>query len=83
MKAIAELLKNHRIPGVQDAEMRRLCASCIESLLKFPVKASQVRYKEGTLSLRVPSVLKSELKLRQEELKTLLAAAGVTLVALA
>lgn len=82
MQAISELLKNHKIPGVKDAEMRRLCASCAEAVLRYPVKASQVKFKEGTLSFRVPSVVKSELKLRQAELKELLAAAGVTLVAL-
>lgn len=83
MDSIADLLKNHRVPGVRDSEVRRTCAAAAQSLLKHPITARQVKFKEGRLSFTVPSILRSELKLKEKALKELLLAAGITVTSIA
>ncbi len=79
MKSILELLANHRIPGIQLSEKRRACADTIKALMGVPVSPSKLKFHEGVLSLSVPPVLKSAIFLKQEELKGLLLAQGITL----
>jgi hypothetical protein len=81
MRSLGDLLKSHRVPGVRQAEIRTTCAKLAEALTGYPVKPKQVRYKEGTLFFSVPSVVKSELALREEEIKKTLAAAGISVSA--
>lgn len=82
MQLIADLLKNHKIPGAAEREQRQVCASAAESLFSHPISARQVALKDGKLTFRVPSVLKSEILLRAEDLKAILKGAGVVVVSI-
>jgi hypothetical protein len=77
MKSLADLLKNHPVPGIRLSEARRTCAAAASVFAKHPIDAKNVRLKGGVLFLSVPSVLKTELILRAQDLKKALAAAGV------
>jgi hypothetical protein len=78
MRSLGDLLKSHRIPGVRLSEIRAICAKVAADLTKYPVTSKQVRVKEGVVYFSVPSVVKSELLLREIDFKTLLTAAGIT-----
>jgi len=80
MRSLGELLKSHRIPGVRLAEVRSTCAKVAEGLTSCAITAKQVQYKNQTLFFRVPSVVKTELLLREEDLKAALQALGIKVV---
>ncbi len=78
MRAIGDLLKGKKIPGTELSEMRRVAAGAASVFLKHKVLPKQVSFKNGTLFLSVPSVLKAELMLRAEDLKRVLKDAGLS-----
>lgn len=79
MKTIQELLANHKVPGVKDAETRRICADTASALLKMKLAASLFSYKAGELSTKLAPIMKAELLMRQGEYSKLLSAQGVRL----
>ena len=78
MKAIADLLLAHTIPGVRLSEIRSTCAEAVSRTIGIPVARKQITYDEGRLSIAVPPVVKSALVLKQEELKQTLRACGIS-----
>ena len=68
MISLSSLLLNYKIPGVRESEIRKICAEEVFLLTGWPLKATQVRYKNEKLTLSVPPVLKSAILLRQKEL---------------
>jgi hypothetical protein len=79
METIGNLLLKYHIPGVQDAEKRRICVEDIQQITGYPLVSKQIKYKNEKLFLTVPSVLKSAVLLKQHELTASLAARGVVL----
>lgn len=82
MKSIQDLLANHKVPGVKEAELRRICADTASMLLKMKLSSSLFSYKAGELSTKVSPIVKAELLMRQTEYSRLLSAQGVRLTAL-
>jgi hypothetical protein len=78
MHLIADLLRNHKIPGVKLSEARHTAASAAGALIKHPIQVKDVRYKGTTVFFSIPSVLKSELLMREADFKQMLALAGIT-----
>lgn len=79
MRTISELLLNYKIPGVQAAEIRRICAEEISTITGFTPTSKQLQYKNEQLFLTVPPIVKSAILLRHAELVARLASRGVTL----
>lgn len=79
MKSISDLLKFHKVPGIKEAERRRLCAQVLSEVLGVAILPKQVRYTDGSLSLQVAPVIKSALTLKFEEVRATLAVEGVTI----
>jgi hypothetical protein len=79
METISNLLLNYKIPGVQEAEKRRICREEIKNLTGYELTSKQLKYKNEKLFLTVPSVLKSSLLLKQNELTMRLATHGVVI----
>ena len=77
MKSLSELLLKHPVPGLRQAERRKICAETITKLIGLPVKASQVAWDDEILSLSVSSVMKSEILLHESKLRDLLSIGGV------
>ncbi|HEV7121517.1 MAG TPA: hypothetical protein VGN56_01670 [Candidatus Paceibacterota bacterium] len=73
MKSLADLLLNHKVPGVRDAQIRHAIAEEASALLQIPIEPKQVHYKDGELVLKVPPVVKSAVILNTETLKAKLA----------
>lgn len=72
MKSLADLLLNHKVPGVRDAQIRHAIAEELSTLLQIPITPKQVKFKDGDLVLAVPPIVKSVIKLKNEEIvKTL------------
>ncbi len=82
MRAIGDILKDKKIPGTELSEMRRVAAGAASAFLKHTVLPKQVSFKNGTLFFSIPSVLKAELMLRQEDMKKVLADAGLSVKAI-
>ncbi len=76
MRAIGDLLKDHKIPGTELSELRRTAAGAASVFLKHKITAKQVSYKNSTLFFAIPSILKMELMLRQADLIRVLKDAG-------
>ncbi|KND50109.1 MAG: hypothetical protein AB203_03930 [Parcubacteria bacterium C7867-008] len=68
MKSLADLLLNHKVPGVRDAQIRHAIAEELSTLLNITIEPKQVKYKDADLVLAVPPVVKSVIKLRTEEI---------------
>lgn len=73
MKSLADLLLNHKVPGVRDAQIRHAIAEEVTELLRIPIEPKQVKFKDGELVLAVPPVVKSAVLLNAEKIKTKLA----------
>ena len=82
MKSIADVLQNHPVPGIRLSETRRTCAAAASTLAKYRIDPKKVQYKGTTLFFSVPSVVKTELIVRAEDLKKILAAAGIVCTAI-
>ncbi len=77
MRSITELLLNHKIPGVREAQIRSICAEELSAVLGIPITASQMKVSEGRLSLSVAPIVKSALTLKGNQLKERCQARGV------
>jgi hypothetical protein len=77
MKSLADLLLNHKVPGVRDAQIRHAIAEEVSGLLGISITPKQVKFKEGDLVLAVPPVVKSAIKLRSEEIIQALKGRGI------
>jgi len=77
MKSLADLLLNHKVPGVRDAQIREAIVEEMKNNLKISIKTKQVHYDKGDVILNVPPVVKSALKLQKENIVLALAARGI------
>lgn len=78
MKTIAELLKNHPIPGIREAEVRRTCALALAKVLSIEVAPKHIHLKDGVLTVSLPPIVRSAVLVRAENVKTLLSEEGIT-----
>ena len=69
MNSLSDLLLKYKIPGVRSSQIRKICAEEVFALTGCRLTPSQLQYRNETLTLSVPPVLKSALLLRQVELK--------------
>ena len=79
MKSLRDLLLNHPVPGIREAETRKICADTLTLVSGVQVLPKQIRYEDGRLTLSVPPVLKSALLLKREEISRRLAENGLHL----
>lgn len=77
MKSLSEILLRHPVPGLRQSERSRICAEVIQKEIGITLKPSQIVYKEGVLTFKIPSVLKSEIMLHKNKLIHLLKDASV------
>lgn len=77
MKSLADLLLNHKVPGVRDAQIRHAIAEEVSTLLQIPIEPKQVKFKDGDLVLAVPPIVKSVIKLKTEEIVQILSARNI------
>jgi hypothetical protein len=68
MKTLGDLLLNYKVPGVRDAQIRKICAEEVCALTGCELAPTQVQYKNEKLTLNVAPVLKSQILMRQAEL---------------
>lgn len=79
MKTLADLLKNHPVPGIKEAEVRRACAETLSRVTGVSITPKQVSFVDGKLSLSVPPVVKSALVLKFALAQEALQKKGITL----
>lgn len=79
MKSLTDLLKNHPIPGIREAEIRRTCAEVVKKAVGVVVEPKHIKMSDGVLSLAVPPLLKSALILKFSEVQEGLLKEGITL----
>lgn len=82
MKSLSDLLKNHKVPGIREAETRRICAEVLSKVTGVTILPKQVRYTDGNISLKVAPVIKSALTIKFAEAKVAIEAEGVKLTAI-
>lgn len=82
MFSLADLLKNHPIPGLRNAAIRSDCAEVLKEVLGVPVAPKRITYDAGVLTLSLPSVVKSAAFMKQEAIKTALLERGLSLTEL-
>ena len=82
MKSLADLLLNHKVPGVRDAQIRHAIAEEVSRLLNIPILPKQVRYKDADLVLAVPPVVKSAIKLKTQEIVEALSARDIRIASI-
>ncbi len=77
MKSLTDLLKNHPIPGIREAEIRRTCAEVVKQSTGVEVQPKHIKISDGVLSLSVPPLLKSALVLKFSEVQERLRQEGI------
>lgn len=82
MKTLAELLKNHPIPGIREAEIRRTCALALTKVLSIDVAPKHIHLRDGVLTISLPPIVRSAVLVRAENVKTLLKEEGITVTAI-
>ncbi len=82
MKLLSDLLKNHPIPGIREAEKRRVCAETLSRVTGVTILPKQIRYSDFVISLSVPPILKSAIQLKFEEAKNELEREGIEVTAI-
>ncbi len=78
MKSLTDLLKNHPIPGIREAEIRRTCAETVKQATGIEVEPKHIKISDGVLSLSVPPLVKSALVLKFSEVQERLLQQGIT-----
>ncbi len=68
MKTLGDLLLNYKVPGVREAQIRKICVEEICSILGCELSLVKVQYKNEELKLAVSPLIKSQLLMRQGEL---------------
>ena len=63
-----------RLAGTTD---RQIIAKTLADTLSIPIKASQIIFKDGIITVSLPPVVKSALHVQQEEILTKLRAEGI------
>jgi len=79
MFSLAELLKNHPVPGLRNAAIRSDCAEVLKEVLGIPVPARKITYDAGVLSLALAPVIKSAALVKQEQIRAALLGRGLEL----
>jgi len=79
MLSLADLLKNHPVPGMRQAAIRSDCSEALAGVLGIAVAAGKLKYESGVLTLALPPVVKSAALLKQEQIKAALLSRGLTL----
>jgi hypothetical protein len=80
MDSLSNLLLNYKIPGVRIAQIRHICAQELTKLLGCPISASKIQYKQETLFIQVPPILKSALHIKKDALIERLSAHDIKVV---
>jgi hypothetical protein len=79
MFSLADLLKNHPIPGLRNAAIRSDCAEVLGEVLGVPILPKKISYDAGVLTLSLPSVVKSAAHMKYETIQTALLGRGLLL----
>lgn len=77
-KSLKDLLSRLPIPGLKESADRHLIAEEITDLLTVPVKANQIQFRDGVLTVSMPPVVKSALHMKQGELFKRLETKGIS-----
>ncbi len=77
MDRISELLSRLPIPGLKESNDRHTIARILSELIKIPIKANQIVFKDNILTVSVPPVVKSVLHIKQSEIAELLSREGL------
>lgn len=76
-KSLKDLISRLPIPGLKESTDRHTIAEKLTSILRIPIKPSQVTFKDGIITVSVPPVVRSALHLKQEEIQNSLAKEGI------
>lgn len=76
-KSLKDLISKLPIPGLKESTNRHIIAEVLSKKLKIPIQAKQIKFKDNTLSVSVPPIVKSTLQIHQENLKELLSSEGI------
>ncbi|MBU1292467.1 hypothetical protein KJ819_00175 [Patescibacteria group bacterium] len=79
MFSLADLLKNHPIPGLKEAAIRGECAEAVSLVLGVSIPTKKIAYDAGVLTLSLAPVVKSAALLKQDKIKTALQERGIDL----
>jgi len=77
MDKLSELLARLPIPGLKESNDRHTIARLLSELIKIPIKANQIVFKDNILTVSVPPVVKSVLHIKQMEITELLSKEGL------
>jgi hypothetical protein len=69
MKSLTDLLLNHKVPGVREAQARHTIAEVISNKLGIAIGANKIQYEKGDLVITVPPVIKSAIRLKEIEIR--------------
>lgn len=76
-KKLSDLLARLPIPGLKESNQRHTIAEKLTALLKISIKPNQVQLKDSILTVSVPPVVKSALRIKQKEIVEILNREGI------
>lgn len=67
-KSLRDLISRLPIPGLKESTDRHVIAEVLSRELSIPIKPNQIVNKDGIITVAAPPVVKSALRIRQNEL---------------
>lgn len=79
-KSLRDLLAKLPIPGLKESNERHCAAEILSTELSLPITPSQITIKENTLSVSVPPVIKSALRIKEKALIERFSKEGISII---
>jgi len=67
-KSLKDLISRLPIPGLKESGDRHIIAEILTNTLSIPITPKQISFKDGIVTVSVPPVVKSAIKIREIQL---------------
>ncbi len=68
MKQIKDLLNNNKKAYIQITKKQLLCAKIITEIIQIEITPSKIQYKNTTLTISVPPIIKTEIYIQKAKI---------------
>jgi len=67
-RSLKDLISRLPIPGLKESANRHIIADALSHILSIPIKPSQIIFKDEIVTVSVPPIVKSMLKIKQMQI---------------
>ncbi len=79
MKQIKDILQNNKKTYIQTTTIQTICSDVISHILHITITPSKIQYKNSTITISAPPVIKTEIYIQQKKILKEINKQGITL----